>query len=363
MSAIEDRERWLQTNARTGAEEEEPSFLFMGARSYYNEDASISRSLNRRKHYVPRNESIDKLINSGDIPRGVVESFTKRDEGAFAGIEMGDRLKGELDYAGLAEWSRMQGHDIRLDSEVDDNIREDLRNRRIREREELDAASPAEKTRFYAGSMVGAATDPAVLASMVIPVAGTARGAGSVARAAAKAGGSVAAAAAATELALQTQVVAYKEEIDSPYSWANGLFNTAVATVFGGAVGAAVGALGQRAANNAVRPQLEEIIATAPDGPQRAAAERTLAAMDTEPVYQPSESLTPETTRFGVEDDIGTAQRESVAAEADAIEKRELPMLADDGTETTTGANLAAKRKEAETFDAVITCMLGAADG
>ena len=307
------------------------------------EGTSTSRHRNRREHYAPRTELINRLIESGDIPEDVITANTNAAPSYLRGIP-------ERDDDGIAQWRQAQGYlDLDTDEQLDEGIRDTLKQQREEHGMIMEDAGFAGVMGAIAGGFT-AMVDPINIASMFIPIAGPAANAGRLANAA-RVGVSAGLANMLAEAAVQTAVIPYKDEIDSPYSAGE----AATAVVLGGVGGLALGGLigGLKAP---IRPSfrglsaMQEAQRLAPAGSaERAAIDAAIEEQG--PLYNPIDT----------ENGASPERMEEVAAQAEALPPQS--MVAEDGTTVDLRAEARRQDERVTAIDKIYTCMFGGSDG
>ncbi len=209
-----------------------------GLRQVLNEERTDSANRAYRPFFEQRAEAIIRLGGDPGLARMYEAAGTGmanvRDNMRAAGEEMArlmfndqmvDAVLQADDFA-----ARFPG-EVQSDAAIDQLVADDLAKRRAINQSTLARGSGAAG---FIGAAAGAATDPLVLATLPLgPGTISGRGiAGNAARAFLAEGG----VALATEIPIQAQVMRFKAEIDSPWSFADAAYNVLAATLGAGAI-------------------------------------------------------------------------------------------------------------------------------
>ncbi|MGW8178184.1 MAG: hypothetical protein ACWGQW_05365 [bacterium] len=207
-----------------------------------DEDLSISRFLHNEDE-VARNTKLRKMVESGEISTDVELAYTSWAPGVGY----------KVDYSGLAEFANQElGLSLPTDEELHTNRNEMLANRRAERQDIIERSGGGGQIAAFAGGMAASMIDPVGLAAGVLTAGmGTSLAMTSqalrslslrqsiIAKAVIEGtvGGTLGAAA------VEPFVYAWKQEIDSPYTIGDALFNIAASGLAGGTIGGFVGGI------------------------------------------------------------------------------------------------------------------------
>lgn len=180
------------------------------------------------QYRTQRNQQIDELIASGDIPE-----------------EYKQALGSQLSYKDMAYIAKdTLGIPVRTDEDIDELIRDDIRRNDARAKDIFSNASTIGKASQIVGTLHGAMLDPISTVGTLIGFGAAAKGATILSRIS-RAGVVAGAAAAAEEAAIQPFVYNWKKDVGLDHSVAESI--KSIGYAFGG--GAAFGAAAKTVAS------------------------------------------------------------------------------------------------------------------
>lgn len=188
---------------------------------FIDEDLSVSKFINEGQPRFERNKSIIDMRNKGMFPKEMVDS--------------------RASFNDLAKYAKINlGTDIRTDEDIENDVRDELKQRRDYANDVYSRASTGGQIGRLTGTFHAAMLDPLTWPGMTVGV-GAAANASSAWRGIKTAAAINAGVAVVEEAAIQPIVYDWKQKIDSPYTVTDALGNIAMAA--GGA--ATIGGLAE----------------------------------------------------------------------------------------------------------------------
>jgi hypothetical protein len=232
----------VQSNLEQGEVQPESGFYDSFQASlglFIDENLSISRYINNDVRR-DRNEGIRKMLSDGDIPADIASSFVSQ-----------TRRGTRYDWDGLAAYANDKlGGEFQTDAELDESIRDTLRQRREYAERTLERTTAGGTAGMLAGGFAAVAMDPLNVAGMLAVPYRAMKGIGIIQNVL-RGAGREAAIAATTETAIQPFVMDWKAEIESPYTPIDAIQNIGFAAGFGFALGGIQGGIGAVRGRNA----------------------------------------------------------------------------------------------------------------
>lgn len=174
--------------------------------------------------YYVRNSQLQTWIEDGTLNETEIRSARPRSG------------RGLLDYSQLAKIAKAKGLQVSTDEELDENIRETLKQKRIYSEDTYDRAGVGATTAYFAGSLAGTVADPLTTVAGLVALPVRAATTISKAQYIAQSFGRGALVGAAEEAAIQPQVMSWKDDIESPYGLVDAAINVAMSAGFNGSI-------------------------------------------------------------------------------------------------------------------------------